>query len=504
MGLAALTIHDRFKLQVEKRPQKTAVFYEQQSLSYSELDAQVDHLARYMTQCGIRRGDAVGVMLPNCAEYVVVMLMASKIGVTLVPENMTISPRQAVTAFQATAVAAVIGWHTVVQELRADIPSDHLPMKLWLEVTGNGFSYTYSPSPESDYEKGECSDTYILTMTSGSTGDPKPIELLQDTKLKRADATIATFGLGPDDVILAATPLYHSLAERLVIIPMLLGASLVLLPGFTAEEWVGAVNRHRVTFTMAVSTQLRRIYGWLKESPTELPSLNTLVSTSERLDEHLRTSLIDLLQCRFYECYGTSEVACVTLISDQQSAGHPDSVGKALDYVEIKVVDVNGKELPSGKTGEIVCKTPLAFAGYYNKPDMTAAAMRDGFFLTGDLGWLDGEGYLHYMGRIKDVVVTGGISVYPKDIEVLLVQHENVRECAVIPLPDDELGERVAAVVVLHDPAMKIRELQRLCARELADYQQPREYIIVEALPRNTMGKVQKQKLIAQYGAEAV
>jgi acyl-CoA synthetase (AMP-forming)/AMP-acid ligase II len=431
------------------------------------------------------------------------MLMASKIGITLVPENMTLSPRQAVAAFQTTNVSTVFGWHSVVQDLKEAIQPDQYDLKLWLEVTGSGFLYPDSLQDESPTEpdKGVVSDTYILTMTSGSTGDPKPIELLQSTKLKRADATIATFGLESEDVVLAATPLYHSLAERLVIIPMLLGATLVLLPGFTAEEWVGAATRHKVTFTMAVSTQLKRIHGLLTESPLELPSLKALVSTSERLDEHLRSSLINLLQCRFYECYGTSEVACVTLISDQQNSEHPDSVGKALDYVEIKIVDSEGKELPTGETGEILCKTPLAFAGYFNKPDMTAAAMHDGFFMTGDVGWLDADGYLHYMGRIKDVVITGGISVYPKDIETLLVQHENILECAVIPLPDEALGEKVTAVVVLKDPVMKMRELQRLCARELADYQQPREYIVTEALPRNTMGKVLKQELVAKYTA---
>ncbi len=500
-----LTIYDRFLLQVEANPQKTAVLFDGCSLTYAELAEQADTLAEYLLQSGIRRGDAIGVMLPNGIEFVVVMLMASKIGVMLVPENLTLSARQAFTAFQSTGVVGVIGWHGVVQELKDAFQEMPRDMTLWLEVTKSGFSAFDSQAAEkpSGIEKGEPSDTYILTMTSGSTGDPKPIQLLQSTKLQRADATIATFELTRDDVILAATPLYHSLAERLVIIPMILGARLILLPGFSAAEWLAAVTRHGVTFTMAVSTQLKQIYGELIEAPCELPSLRSLVSTSERLDAPLRNRLVNLMKCRFYECYGTSEVACVTLISDTQAITYSESVGKALEYVQIKILDANDQEVATGEVGEIACKTPLAFAGYYQKPDMTKTAMRDGFFLTGDLGKMDSDGYLYYLGRTKDVIVTAGINVYPKDIETLLSQHENVLECAAIPLPDEELGERVAVVLVLSDPDVKVRALQRLCARELADYQQPRQYIVVDALPRNSMGKILKQELIARYTGAA-
>ncbi len=497
-----LTIYDRFKLQAEKRPLKKALIFERTVLTYAQLDEQVTRLGDHISACGIRRGDALGVMLPNCPEFVVVMLAAAKLGITLVPENMTISPRQALTAFQATSVVGIIGWQDVIGDLQETFGAAQYDLKLWLGVTKDGF-ISLPQGGAQEAAQGELSDIYILTMTSGSTGDPKPIVLLQSTKIKRADAAIAMFGLGEDEVILAATPLYHSLAERLVIVPMLLGATLVLMPGFTAEAWLESVNRHGVTFTMAVSTQLKQIYREMTAAPRELPSLHTLVSTSERLDAPLRMQLVDFLQCRFYECYGTSEIACVTLISDAESAGHPDSVGQALDYVELKILDAHKHELPTGSAGEIACKTPLAYAGYYKRPDMTEAAMHNGFFLTGDIGRVDSDGYLYYLGRIKDVIVTGGINVYPKDIETLLSQHENVLECAVIPLPDEQLGEQVTAVVVLRDPQMKMRELQRLCARELADYQQPRDYIVVDALPRNTMGKILKRDLVEKFSEGA-
>jgi acyl-CoA synthetase (AMP-forming)/AMP-acid ligase II len=227
-----------------------------------------------------------------------------------------------------------------------------------------------------------------------------------------------------------------------------------------------------------------------------------LVSSSELLDVDLKKELISKLDCSFYECYGTSEVACVTNISDKENIKSA-SVGKPLPQVEIKILRDDNTLAIDDEIGEIVCKTPLAFAGYYNRQDLTQNSMWRGYFRTGDLGKIDSEGYLYFQGRKKDIIVTGGINVYPKDIENVLNSHLRVIESCVIPLLDENLGERVVAVVVRENKNLNIRELQRLCARELADFQQPKEFIFIDKLPRNSMGKVLKYTLVDRYSLDS-
>ena len=161
----------------------------------------------------------------------------------------------------------------------------------------------------------------------------------------------------------------------------------------------------------------------------------------------------------------------------------------------IAILDDNGNKLPNGTIGEIACKTPMLFSGYFRQADKTKASMVDGYFRTGDLGKLDNESFLYFCGRKKEIIITGGINVYPKDIEELLLQHPDIDEVAVIPLPDDSLGEMITAVIVSKRPINQ-RELQRLCAKELADFQQPRKYIFLNHLPKNALGKVMKPTLI--------
>ncbi|WP_156491877.1 class I adenylate-forming enzyme family protein, partial [Oleiphilus sp. HI0123] len=300
-----------------------------------------------------------------------------------------------------------------------------------------------------------------------------------------------------EDLTLIATPMYHSLAERLVVISLISGGTCVVLGTYTAKKWIDAVIDHKVSFAIPVSSQLKQILIELKNKPSPLETLRCIVSSSERLPDAVREEMKQVIRCDVHECYGASEVAIVTDLDCQSSEN--GSVGKVIPGVEIAILDDNRVPVGVNQAGEIACKTPMLFSGYYKNPETTAAAMWNDFFCTGDIGCIDEEGYLYFLGRKKDVIISGGINIYPKDIEDVLNSHESVVESAVIPLLDDALGEKLTAVVVVNsNTPFNIRLLQRLCAKALADYQQPRAYLVVESLPKNPMGKIMKQNLIQQ------
>lgn len=509
--LKCSAIIQAFIQNVERQPDKAALIVEDKIVSYRELSRQVADFSMQLNHGGVSPGDHVGVLLPNGLAFVVVMLAAARMGLVLVPHNMSLSQAAIRRAFEKADVQHLVIWHALTDELTPVI--EHLNRTHGCVIVAgpdfnDGMSYDNKALRQHPFERPEIilnrDLPYILTMTSGSTGDPKPIVLSQLTKYRRALAAADLYGIGSEDIVLAATPLYHSLAERLVLMPLLLGGTSVILTGFSAVKWLQAVMTCRVSFTIAVSSQLKQIIRELKSENYSLSSLRCLVSSSERLDTELKRELCNYLDCEFHECYGTSEIAIATNLT---SSEHDKlaSVGKPIPGVQIAIIGEQGEWLGVGQKGEIICKTPMLFSGYYRQETNTSAAMHNGYFRTGDLGELDSDGYLYFLGRKKDIIISGGINIYPRDIEELLLTHPDVAECAVIPLADEALGEAVAAVIVpVSEDGQCLKSLQRLCARELADYQQPRQYYFVKELPKNTMGKIAKQELIKRFNTKRV
>ncbi len=175
------------------------------------------------------------------------------------------------------------------------------------------------------------------------------------------------------------------------------------------------------------------------------------------------------------------------------------SVGKALDYVELAILDETGRALPSGHIGEIACRTKTAFSGYYHRADATATSMRDGYFCTGDVGHVDKDGFLHLAGRKKDIIIVGGSNVYPDDVEAVLREAPGVKDCSVIGVPDSYFGEATLAVITTDSSDIDLRRIRAFCAERLADFQQPQAYEILDELPRTALGKIQRQVLRDRY-----
>ncbi|MDP2254261.1 MAG: class I adenylate-forming enzyme family protein [Thiobacillus sp.] len=506
-SLRSAPLYGHFRRAAESTPDKLALVVGAESYSYRNLLRDVDALADGLSLAGVQAGDHVGVLLPNCAEFVLTLLAGARLGVVIVPQSMGLSPEALASTFGTADVRHLIAWSGATAHLAA-LPRPPGSLRAVAGGAREGWTALQTLIDAGAAQPGAAPMLqdelpYLMVLTSGSTGAPKPILLSQHTKLLRAAAAAELYGVTANDVTLAATPLYHSLAQRLVLMPLTAGGTSIVMEHFTPATWIAAVCRHGVSFSIAVSSQLKQILDVLVCSQEALPSLRCLVSSSALLDDETKAGLLARLPGEFHECYGASEIAIATNLSPRDASHKLGSVGTAIPGTEVRILDENGHPVPPDTAGEIVCRTPMLFSGYYAQPAATAAAMWGDYFRTGDLGRMDDEGFLYFLGRIKDIIICGGINIYPKDIEDVIATHPAVRECAAIPLQDEQLGEVVGVVVAFHTPDAppEQRELQRLCMQRLGDFQQPRRFFVVGALPRNAMGKLDKPALRQAYSS---
>jgi len=483
-------------------PNKTAIWCDNKTITYKALANLISQYSNYLLENKVAYRDHIAIPMNNSIESVALILTAANLGVGLVPINPTLPLEAIKTAFACGNVKHLIARRAFFEQCDKSDGLNFYGIKFCLDgeydCTLPFADAMKMPIERPIIEEVSGDETLIVTMTSGSTGLPKPIDLTQNNKYQRAMAHINLYNITKDDNVLAATPLYHSLAERLVLIPLLIGGTSVLLPRFTANIWLNCVKNLQVTFTIAVSAQLSQI-AELLSSPfiPEIDSLRCIVSSSALLEPHIKNELIEKLKCDFHEMYGTSEISTATNINLKESLNQKKSVGRPLPEVDIRIIKDNGELAPIHEIGEIACKTNLMCNGYYGLPEVFNKALQDGYFKTGDLGYIDENGFLFFSGRKKELIITGGINVYPSDVEKCVLKLPEVSECAAFAYPDERLGEVVAlAVVTKQDCTLNKRAIQIQCARNLADFQQPHKIFFVDELPKNAMGKLVKFKLM--------
>ncbi|MCL2336762.1 MAG: acyl--CoA ligase [Firmicutes bacterium] len=496
-------LSDLFYDSAAANPDKPAIWCDGKVNTYRELAELVSRYANLLLHNGVKYKDHLGIPMNNSIESVALIFAAANIGAAIVPINPTLPVAAAKTTFQAGDVKHLIARKSFYEECEKFGGINIEGICVCLDGTYPGtipFSAVQAESAERPEISGINGDeTLILTMTSGSTGTPKPIDLTQNNKYLRAIAHIRMYNITTNDRVLAATPLYHSLAERLVIMPLIIGATSILLPRFTPEIWLNCVREQQVTFTIAVSAQLAQVAELLAGRP-EVESLRCIVSSSALLEPLVREKLINKLHCDFHEMYGTSETSTITSINFKEALNKQTSVGGCIPGAQVQILLAGGEIAGINEIGEIACQSPLICNGYYGLEDVFNQALAaDGYFKTGDLGYLDQDGYLYFSGRKKELIITGGINVYPSDVEKCVLEMPAVSECAAFAYPDQRLGEVVALAVRLK-PGLSLRErmVQVHCARNLADFQQPHKIFFVDELPRNAMGKIMKTKL-AEY-----
>lgn len=493
---------DLFYKNASEMPDKLAIWCDGKTATYREMAELVSRYSNLLLTSGVVYGDHIAIPMNNSIESVALIFSAADLGLCLVPLNPTLPLEAIQTAMVSGDMKHLIARKAFFRDCdkKGGMKVDGIKICLDDEYPDTipfaKINEMSTERPACDQVKGN--DSLILTMTSGSTGNPKPIDISQDNKYDRAMAHVRVYGITKEDRILAATPLYHSLAERLVILPLIIGATSILLPRFTPQLWLDCVRAQQVTFTIAVSAQLAQVLELLKKPDApDIDSFRAIVSSSALLEESVKRELIEKLNCEFHEMYGTSEVSTVTTICFQKAPDKAKSVGIPFDEAKVRILREDDTDCVPGEVGEISVKSKLQCKGYYKLDTVMAVAMHEGYFHTGDLGYLDEDGYLYFSGRKKEIIITGAVNVYPNDIDVVVSGIPGVEECAAFSYPDDRLGEVVAlAVVPEEDTSLKIRDIKLYCANHLADFQQPHKIFFVDRLPKNTMGKLQRVNIL--------
>jgi len=497
---------DRFFDNARTLQNQTAIWNDGHSVTYGELEKMVRNISESFINCGIKYGDHVGIIMHNSITFVAVMLAIANIGAAMAPLNPRLQKQAILKAFYSADVKHIVAPSSFLDEIK-DIESFQGAFLSYNEndkniMTISEFAKSRIQSSSQQETKEITGDEpYILSMTSGSISAPKPIIFTQRTKYNRVNSAAEIYGITSNDRILVATPMFHSLSQRFVLVPLLLGGTSILMTRYSPELWIKTVSEERVSFTVAFSSQLALISSILpKVSSFQMDSLRCIASSLAPISPEVKAELLANLSCEIHENYGTSEVSFISDLNITTDNHKLRSVGRPIPRVEVRIMKEDGTEAAVGEKGEIQCNTPFLFGGYYKNPEQTEKSMQEGYFRTGDLGYMDEEGYLYYSGRTKDMIVTGAIKVFPVDIEKAVMELSSVRECAAFGFPDERLGEVVAlAVVPEQHEALSIRELKSHCLENLADYQMPRKYFITDSLPKNAMGKLVRGEIVEKF-----
>jgi bile acid-coenzyme A ligase len=462
----------------EQTPDRAALVCGERTLSYAEFDRASNRLARSYAERGVDRGDFVTIALPNGPEFVLACFAAWKLGAVPQPISARLPEKERRAILEQAGPALVVGAADVAAEDWPGVPSGFTPEPC----------HGDAPLPD------RTSPSRQALASGGSTGRPK---LIVDALPAECDPTQSFYGNEPGSTVLVPGPLYHAAGFVNTSVTLLLGGTVVLMERFDPARCLELIERHRVHWVAFVPTMLLRIWRLPEQerSRRDLSSLERVVSSGAPCPPWLMREWIGWLgPDRVFEAYGGTERIGGTLISGREWLAHPGSVGRPTGDRRIRILGVDGRELPPGEIGDVFMMPPGGKGSTYRYVGAEARSTEDGWETLGDLGYVDAEGYLYLVDRRTDLIVTGGANVYPAEVEAALEAHPQVRSCAVIGLPDDEFGQRVHAIVEA-EPSVGEAELRAHLAQHLVHYKAPRSFEFIDAPLRDEAGKVRRSAL---------
>jgi long-chain acyl-CoA synthetase len=490
------------------RPDHLAVVCGAHRLTFREHADRVNRVANALIALGLRKGDKLAIVLPNGIELLEAYRAAALLGLVSVPLSPLLRGDGLVTLLRDSGTAAVLSCQAMVVELdsaRARLPE--IPDDRWILVDAPGtprylnyreLTARQRAEPPAHVEIGD-DDLYNIIYSSGTTGQPKGIVHTHYVRGMYCTLFASQFRFTPESVVFHAGSLVFNGAFVTLMPAWFLGCTYVLHEKFDAQAFVETVEREQVTHVMMVPSQIVAVMNAPNFSARALRSLRMLCSVGAPWHREHKERLLQFLPGSLYELYGLTE-GFVTVLDSTDFADHIDSVGTPIAFSEMRIVGDDGRDRPAGEVGEIVGRSPLLMPGYFGRPDLTAQAIRDGWLYSGDVGFADADGYLHLVDRKKDLIISGGVNVFPKDIEEIAVQHPAVREVAVFGVPHEKWGEAPVAAVILREPGQVEAEALRgwINSRVAARYQQVHHVVVLDDFPRSTAGKTLKRVLREQ------
>jgi long-chain acyl-CoA synthetase len=513
-----LLVGDILQRQARINAKKIGVVDGDKQFTYRQLNERANRLANGLRALGVEKGARIAFMADNCHQYVEAYFGPAKAGLVLVPVNARFNEAEVAYSLNHSESEVLIyqgRFEEIVNRAKPDLPY----VRHFISV-GEGSSRTYSELLQSG-DPGEPqvsvnqNDLAMIMYTSGATGQAKGVMMTQRGLISAIDCQVHEVRIVREDINLLVMPMFHAGGYWPTLAHCFTGAKTIILSRFDEEKVLRTVERERITFLNLVPTTLRRIIMRPDLKDYDLSSLRVIMYAGAPIPLHqLKEAMAFFGPHRFYTGLGATEAStggmlAFTTAEHAQALNGPlatklGSVGRDSTYVEVRIVDDEGKELPLGKVGEIIARSDHISPGYWKMPEESAAVFKDGWLCTGDLGYRDEDAYVFIVGRKKDIIISGGENISSLEVEEVITQHPAVAEAAVIGVPDELWGEAVKAFVSLkpNHEDVNDQEIIRFCRDRLATFKCPKSIEFLTEIPKNAAGKFAKGELKRQNGGK--
>ena len=496
-------------------PDHTAVVFEGKRYTYKQFNERINRFANYLTGAGYKKGDGIAVMAENCASYLEVYFAAAKIGVCVTPINVRLGDDEIVyiaNDSEVTLLAVGNGYEEKIRQLKDRFKNISHWVTLDTPLPGfDGYEKVLEQSsaaePDPDRYNVQEDDLAILMYTGGTTGLPKGVMLSHRSAMLAGITSVMSNGFTEDDSTCFVLPIFH-VSWWPILSLLLVGGKVCINRKPSMDNIFKLIRDEKCTHINSVPT----IYGWMLDWPTadqyDLSSLRLMTYAGSPFPVEILKRCIKKFGNKFAQGYGATETAGAGISSlnwrdhhlEGPKAKYLASAGKPMPNSRVKIVDENDKPLVPGECGEICAKGEHIMMGYWKNPKLTEEVLKGGWYHTGDMGYMDEDGYIFMTDRKADMIISGGENVYPKEVEDIIYQHPAVKECTVVSSPDAKWGEVVQAVVVLHPgkPATE-EEIIEHCKKSLAGYKCPKAVAFWNEIPKTVIGKIVKKDVKKKF-----
>ena len=485
-----LNLCEALDLHEKTRPLHPALICKDAVLDHATLAQQVRCYAAALAHNGVRQGDLIGVALKDSIDHVIMLFAIMRLGAVIVPLDWRWTDAEMLNVIQ----------HFDIRTILLDDNTRQLPQATNCYIDSDWRSCAQELKISAPLVRA-VDLAMVLSLSSGTTGRPTGPLLTHAQFDARLQNQLATLSFNQHDRYLLATPLYFGGGRAFTLAHILFGATVIMMPPpYSAQELVTEAEKQQANSLFLVPTLIRRLLTLDEKTLTRLSSLRLLVSSGAPLYAHERLAVRERITTGLYEYYASTEGGGISVLSPADQQRRPDSVGRAAYRVDVEIVDDANQPLPVNCVGRIRYRGPGVAHAFYRDAEATTTNFYQSWFYPGDLGKLDDEGFLYLHGRSKDMIIRGGVNIYPVEIERLLGSIAGIADVAVFSLPDTEFGEQVVAAIVTYpDMALDTQSLYAICQQRLASYKIPSKIIIVDELPKNSAGKILKSELKARF-----